>query len=527
LRGFELSVIDVTIVAAYVLVVLGIGFWVGRRQQSAEGFFLAERKSPWPLIGLGMMAANLSGTSYIGLAGAGYQEGINVWNYEWMATLVLAFFALFVLPLYLRSQITTVPEFLERRYDRRARVIFSILTVFTAMFLDAAGALYAGATVMQVLLPGMPLWGLITGVALVSGVYVLLGGLAAVLLTDTIQAALLLTAGVVIFVMLFSELGSWEAVVDAAPPGGFSIVAPADDAFLPWPGIFTGVLWLGLYYWVTNHIVVQKVLSAKNTNHGRWGVLFCGLLQLPMLFLLILPGTMGRVIYPELPTPDIIWPMLAFEFLPVGLRGLVLAALLAALMSTLDSALNGASSLVTQDFIRHYKPTLDSARLLTIGRWLIALFTLVAALWAPQIGHFPTIIEYFQSFLGHITMPVVVVFLGGVFWKRATSRGALLTLLVGTVTGCITFVAGELLRWVEIQFLYTTGLLLLFSVALFIAGSLSSLAPDLRSIQDVMWSRVLWKDETVELRDTPAWKNYRVQAGILLVITLIMVMLFI
>ncbi len=396
---FRFSHLDLLIVVAYVLAILAIGLRVGRKKTNAEGFFLAERGSPWPLIGLGLMAANLSGTSYIGLAGAGYKEGINVWNYEWMATVVLAFFALFILPIYLRSRISTVPEFLERRYDRRARALFSILTVLTAMFVDAAGALFAGATVMKVLLPDVPLAWLVSGIALLAGLYVLLGGLAAVLIIDTIQAGLLLAAGSALFLLLFSRLGSWEAVVAAAPPGGFTLFAPPNDPFLPWPGIWTGVLWLGLYYWATNHIVVQKALSAKSTAHGRWGVLFCALLQLPMLFLLVLPGTMGREVYPHLPDPDMIWPMLAFDFLPMGLRGLVLAALLAALMSTLDAALNGASSLVTHDFICHYRPRIDPARLLSIGRALIAAFTILAAVWAPQIARFPTIIEYFQSFL--------------------------------------------------------------------------------------------------------------------------------
>jgi solute:Na+ symporter, SSS family len=352
------------------------------------------------MVGFALMAANLSGTSYIGLAGAGYHDGIAVWNYEWMATLVLVFFALFVLPFYLRSKVDTMPQFLERRYDRRCRYVFSGFSVGTAVFIDASGALFAGGITLALLFPDAPLTLLTGGMALFAGIYVILGGLRAVVVTDTIQGVLLLLAGGVIFVLVFNELGSWQAVRDAAPEDGFTVFKPADDDFLPWPGVLTGVLWLGFYYWTTNHVVVQKVLSAKSVDHGRWGVLMAGALQLPLLFLLILPGTMGREIYPDLDKPDQIWPALVLDFLPIGLRGLALAALVAALMSTLDSVLNGASSLVVNDFIRTRDREYSQKRLLLVSRVMVGVFMVVAVVWSPVIMTFEGIVEYFQSFLG-------------------------------------------------------------------------------------------------------------------------------
>jgi solute:Na+ symporter, SSS family len=259
---FELATIDYIIVGIYIIGILGIGYWVSRKQQSAEDFLLGGRIAIWPLVGFGLMAANMSGTSYIGIAGAGYEEGIAVWNYEWMATLVLLFFALFVLPFYLRAKVNTMPEFLERRYDRRSRYVFSGFSVFTAMFIDSAGALFAGAITLHLLFPGMPIPALIAILALLGGTYVILGGLRAVMITDTVQGVLLLIAGLIIFVTLAIELGSWDAIRNAAPEDGFTVAPPPDDEFLPWPGIFTGVLWLGFYYWITNHVVVQRVLAA-------------------------------------------------------------------------------------------------------------------------------------------------------------------------------------------------------------------------------------------------------------------------
>lgn len=528
LPEFELTTVDLAIVVGYVLVILGIGFYVGRRKEDSEGYFLAGRGAIWPLVGFGLMASNLSGTSYIGLAGAGYEEGIAVWNYEWMATLILVFFALFILPFYLRSKVSTMPEFLEKRYDRRSRYAFSGFSVFTAMFIDSAGALFAGAITLQLLFPEIPLGVLVTGIALLGGVYVIAGGLQAVMITDTIQGVLLLVAGGVIFAFAFSEIGfSWSEVQNVAPEDGLTVAPPADDEFLPWPGIFTGVIWLGFYYWTTNHIVVQKVLSAKNIDHGRWGALFAAFTQLPLLFLLILPGTIGNAIYPDIEDPDQIWPALAFDFLPIGLRGLVFAALVAALMSTLDSVLNGAASLVTNDFIKTRSRQFSEKQLLLIGRVLVGFFMVLAAVWAPQIAQFPTIVEYFQAFLGHITMPVVVVFLGGLFWPRATRQGAFWTLVIAVPVGLAAFLGGELFELYDVQFLYGAGLMLLFSLILFVAIGLLTEAPEEEQVAELTWTRDTWREESKELKGKPIQYNYRFLGGILVVLTLGLVLLFV
>jgi solute:Na+ symporter, SSS family len=523
---FEIATIDYVIVAAYIAAIVGIGIWAGRGAKDSDSYFLGGRGTVWPLVGFALMAANLSGTSYVGLAGAGYHDGIAVWNYEWIATLVLVFFALFILPFYLRSKVSTMPEFLEKRYDRRCRYTFSAFSVFTAMFIDAAGALFAGGMVLNLIFPGAPLELLIAGMALLGGLYVILGGLKAVVVTDTIQGVLLLIAGGIIFVMLFDQLGSWQAVRDAAPEDGFTVFKPADDDFLPWPGILTGALWLGFYYWTTNHIVVQKVLSAKNVDHGRWGALFCAFLQLPLLFLLILPGTMGRALYPDLEEPDQIWPILVFDFLPTGLRGLVFAALVAALMSTLDSVLNGSASMVVNDFIKTRKREFSERMLLIMSRVMVGIFMVVAALWAPVILEFDGIVEYFQSFLGYLVMPVVTVFLGGLFWRRGGAAAAFWTLALGFPVGLAAFFAGEIFGLFDLQFLYGAGVMLLASVALYVALSLAGARPEAEKVEDFTWSRETWRRETRDLEGTPAYLNYRWLSAALVAVTVGMVAAF-
>ncbi len=525
---FDLAPLDLAIIAAYAVMIVGIGFWVGRNKKDSDDFFLAGRGMVWPMVGFALIAANFSGTQYLGLAGAGYEEGIAVWNYEWMATLVLLVFALLILPIYLQSKISTVPEFLERRYDRRSRYTFSGFNVITGMFIDSAGAMFAGALVLQLLFPDVPLGVHIAVIAGLGGAYVILGGLQAVMITDTIQGVLLFGAAGAIFVSIFANFDfDWSVLPELAPEGGWTVAPPADDEFLPWPGIFTGAIWLGFYVWVTNHMIVQKVLAAKNLDHGRWGALFAGGMQLPLLVLLIFPGILATGVWEELPDPDMAWPAMVFEFLPVGARGLVIAALIAALMSTLDSVLNGASSLVVNDFVKPRSSNLSERQLLMIGRALVAAFMVVAALWAPVITTFDTLVEYFQSFLGYVTMPLVIVLLGGIFWKRATAPAAFWTFAGLGPLGLLAFFATEIFELVELQFLYGTGIMVALSIIVFVGISLVTTAPDPESIEEVSFDRATWQAESRELADKPWYANHRWLALGLFVLTVVVVVPFI
>jgi solute:Na+ symporter, SSS family len=525
---FDLQAIDLAIIGLYIVGILFIGFWVGRKKEDSEGFFLAGRGMSWPLVGFALISANFSGSLYLGLAGAGYDQGIAVWNYEWMATLVLLVFAILILPIYLQSKISTVPEFLERRYDTKSRKVFSAFTVVTGMLIDSAGAMFAGALVLRLLFPDVPLMVHIVAIALLGGIYVILGGLEAVMVTDTIQGVLLFAAGAIIFVMVFANFDyDWSVLPELAPEGGFTIAPPPDDEFLPWPGIFTGAVWLGFYVWITNHMVVQKVLSAKNLDHGRWGALFAGFMQLPLLVLLIFPGILARGVFEDLEDPDLAWPSLVFEFLPTGLRGVVVAALIAALMSTLDSVLNGASSLVVNDFIKPRRPDYSEAQLLLRGRVLVGIFMIVAALWAPVITTFEGLVEFFQSFLGYVTMPVVIVLLGGIFWKRASRQAGFWTLATVFPLGLVGFFAGEIFELYELQFLYATGVMVVISIVAFVGISLVTPAPDPAEFADVTFTRETWRNENEELAGKPKYQNYRYISLAIFVVTVAVVVPFI
>ncbi len=525
---FELAALDMAVIIAFTAAVLGIGFWVGRKKRSSEEFLLAGRGMTWPLVGFSLIASQFSGSLYIALAGGGYDQGLVVWNYEWMATLVLVVFALLILPFYLQTKITTVPEFLEKRYDSRARKTFSAFTVFTGMFIDSAGAMFAGAIVMQLLWPDTPLLVHIILIALLGGLYVMLGGLQAVMITDTIQGPVLFLAGGVIFVLAFQNFDfQWAALPELAPEDGWTVVRPPGDDFLPWPGLFTGAIWLSFYVWVTNHMVVQKVLSAKSIDHGRWGALFAGFMQLPLLVLVIFPGILARGVFEELPDPDMAFPALIFEFVPTGLRGFVVAALIAALMSTLDSVLNGSASLVVNDWIKPSRRQFSERQLLVISRVLIGVFMVVAAAWAPVITTFDTIVEFFQSFLGYVTMPLVVVLLGGIFWKRASSTAAFITFGGWLPLGIIGFFVFEVLELAELQFLYGTGIMFAASVITLIVVTMLTDAPPQEKVEGTTWSRDTWRQESKELADKPWCKNYRYLAFALFAFTIAVVLPFV
>ena len=511
---YSLHTADWFIIGFYFLFILQRGFRYIQRHENAEQYFLAGRKLTWPLIGLSLFASNMSSSSLVGLAGSGYETGISVFSYEWMAAIVLIIFAIFFLPYYLRTKIYTLPEFLEKRYDSRVRYYFSGLTVITNIGIDTAATLYAGALVIQLIFPSVELWQSILVLAVMSGLYTIAGGLTAVVYTDAVQAILLMTGSVILTILAFIKIGSWQAVTAITPPEHLSIIQPADDSFLPWPGLFTGVLLLGFYFWATNQFIVQRALGAKNIQHGQWGAIFAGFLKLTTLFIMIFPGTMARVLYPDLAKANLVYPTLLFDLLPVGILGLVLAGLIAAMMSSIDSALNSASTLVTMDFYHKWRPESSPEALMWAGRIVTFIFMILAAIWAPQIDKFPTLWEYLQSALSYICPPIVAVFVLGMFWKRGNGNGAFAAVVVGTGLAVFLLFIPEL----DLHYLYVALLLFLVSGLTLISVSLLTHPIAAEKISMVSWSGELFQAENQQLRKFPFYKNYRYQAVLLIAV---------
>lgn len=524
--NIHLSSIDIAILVVYFLFVMGLGIYLGRKYQNSEDYFLAGRSMTWPFIGLSLFASNISSTTLIGLAGEAYGSGISVFNYEWMAAVVLVFFAIFILPFVLRSRVYTMPEFLERRFDGRARVYFSALTIFLNIFVDTAGSLFAGALVIQMIFPDIAIWQTIALLAVVAGVYTITGGLAAVIYTDAIQAILLLVGSLIITVVAYNRIGGWDNVIARVSPDKLSLIRPLGDPGVPWLGLLVGVPLLGFYFWCTNQFMVQRVLSAKNIDHGRWGSLFAGALKLPVLFIMVLPGTFAILLYPDLPRADLVYPTLLFDLLPAGLLGLVLAGFIAALMSQIDSTLNSASTLVTMDFISKFHPDISSHRLLTIGRYVTFAIMILAVLWAPQIENFSSLFKYLQKVLAYAIPPVVTLFLIGSFWKRPHANAAFSMIIIGNIASALLFLAIEVFEVMPLHFLYVPPILFLFCSVLLIAFTLMSRDEANKESDALVWTKAIYDAETIELETYVWYKNYRILSVLLLTATAAIVISF-
>jgi solute:Na+ symporter, SSS family len=521
-----LGVLNWSVVVFYMTALVLLGIFVSRRPKAPVDYFLASRATRWPAIGLALFASNMSSTALVGLAGGAYSVGLSVYNYEWSANLILVFFCVFLLPYIIRSKSFTMPEFLERRYDRRARLYFALLTLLLNIFVDSAAILYSGSLVGQVLLPSWPLWLIVASLAGAAGLYTVLGGLRAVIYTESVQAIVLLSGALLISVGAFRRAGGWHAVMTSVDPAFISLIRPSTDQGVPWPGLLLGIPLLGFYYWCTNQSIVQRMLSAKDINHARWGALFAGLLKLPILFLIVLPGTCALILFPHLARPDMVYPNLILRVLPAGLIGLVVSGFVAATMVSISSMLNSASTLITMDVVKQFRPSLSDEKVVRIGKACTAALFVFAIAWAPQLQLFPSLWQYLQAVLSYAVPPVVAIFLVGMFWRGANADGAASTMRWGSVAGFAFFIVNAVIGWTHLHFLYVAPILTAFDILILVAVSRARKVDISASSAATMWTLDFSKVENLRLRLTPAWQDYRLQSAVLLLLTGIVVYVF-
>lgn len=518
---FNLSTIDTIIILVYFVGIITWGL-IHSSRKSAEDYFLGGREMKWPLVGLSMFAMVVSSSALVGWAGDAYSTGISVFNYAISgAIIVILFIIVFFLPFYIKNNIYTLPEFLERRYDAKSRYYFSALSIISYTFLDAAITLYAGALMLKMIFPQLEIWQLVFILAAVAASYTIIGGLSSVMWADMLQAMLLITGSVVLTISALSYAGGWENVVAEIPKDMFSLLRPSDDSSVPWPALIFSLPLLGFYFWGVSQTMVQRTLSAKNLNHGRWGNLFAAGLNFVIFFIMVLPGIFGKLIFPDLENANMIYPMLVFKLLPVGLIGLVLAGFLAALTSTLSAILNSGSTLFTMDIASKINPKLSGKRKILIGNIAGIVMVIVAALWAPNIGEFDSIVKYFQELLSYMTPPIVTIFILGLFWKRANSTGAFAGLMAGFILAIIFIFFKEYTPMGHIHFLYAAPIVFSITAVVVVVFSLFT-KPELdEKIKKYVWTKEVYKQETIELKGLPWYKNFRVLSIIILVVTII------
>jgi len=467
------SPLDTATIIAYFLAIAAIGLFAGRRERVAADYFLAGRALPWWLIGISLIASNISTEHFVGMAGSGVDFGLAIASYEWMAAITLVVVARWFLPKLLALRITTMPEYLERRFDPRARSWLAAYMLLAYVFVAMATVLYSGGLALQTIF-GFPLAGGIAALAVFAGAYTAYGGLKAVVWTDLVQGIVLLVGGGVTTVLGLQALGGWDVLMTEAGDK-FHMVLPLSHPELPWFAVFFGGLWIAnLFYWGCNQFITQRTLAARSINQGRYGAVFAAYIKLVVPFVVVIPGIVASILYRgELGRSDMAYPMLVERLLPAGLTGLVFAALIGAIMSSLDSMLNSAATIFTVDLYgRHLRPGSSEGRLITVGRTSTVVFLVIATAWAPFLGRFERVFSYIQEFWGLITPGVAVVFLGGLFWRRASAQAA-----VWVLAATLPMTIGVKLTLPDAAFLNQMWIAGLLLAALLVWRSMAAPAP--------------------------------------------------
>jgi len=434
-----LDTLDWIVITAYFLLLLGVAWWVIlQKQKNTEDYFLAGRNVGWFVVGASIFASNIGSEHVVGLAGNGAGDKMPLLIYELHAWLVLLLGWVF-LPYYVRSGVFTMPEFLEKRFDARSRWVLSIVSLIAYVLTKVSVTIYAGGVVVSALL-GIPFWIGAVATVVLTGIYTVLGGMRAVVYTETIQAIVLVLGAGVLTVIGLNTVGGWGALKQTIGPEYFNMWRPNTDPDYPWLPLFITSTVVGLWYWCTDQVIVQRVLTAKNIKEGRRGSIFGALLKLMPVFLFLIPGVIALALKMqgklEWDSPDQAFPVLMSSLLPSGLRGLVAAGLLAALMSSLASVFNSCSTLFTLDIYKKIRPNKPEEALVRTGRVATFIVVGLGLLWIPIISRLSDgLYEYLQNVQAYISPPIAAVFLLGIFYKRINANGALATLVGGLLIG--------------------------------------------------------------------------------------------
>ena len=514
-----LEPIDIAIIAVYFVVVFAIGFYFARRERNSADYFLASRNVGWFAIGASLFVSNISTEHFIGLSGSGATSGLAVGHFEWLACLIVLLLGWVFVPFYLRSNVFTMPEFLERRFSRSCAVYLAGISILAYIFTKISVHLYAAAVVLERVVGWNPLTAALILVVM-TGIYTIAGGLSAVIYTDLVQTIILIIGAVILTLIGLHQVGGFAGLRTALPPNYFHMIKPASDPEFPWTGIFFGAPILGIWYWCTDQVIVQRVLSAKDEGHAKAGTIFAGFLKVLPVFILVLPGLIAYALYPELfklqngrvINGDIAYPTLIVNLLPAGLVGLMVAALLAALMGAMSSVFNSASTLVTLEFYKKIKPDASEHQLVTFGRAATGILVVLGMLWVPFINLINAqLFIYLQAVQAYVSPPIAVCFIFGILWPRMNAKGAITSLMTGFVLGSVRFTlevldkshhfsAAPVRGLLDINFLHYAILMFGICTLALIAVSLMTPAPERSKLAGLTFATVQDKVDLSQVR---------------------------
>ena len=440
----NLATLDITILVIYAVGIFLLAQWVsrekGEHKKDAQDYFLASRALPWWAIGTSLIAANISAEQIVGMSGSAYVMGMAIASYEWMAALTLIIVGKWILPVFLKNGIYTMPEFLEKRYSPGVRTLMAIFWLVLYVCVNLTLILWLGAKAVTTM-TGLSAWTAVTALALFALAYALYGGLKAVALTDIVQVSLLVAGGIFITYLALEKIGGDAGVIAgfkqllASHPEKFDmIMTPENPNYVKLPGlaVLLGGMWMmNVSYWGFNQYIIQRGLAARSVDEAQKGVVLAAFLKLIIPAIVVVPGIAAIILVPDLGTNnDSAYPSL-MKTLPIGVKGLVFAALVAAVISSTASKINSIATIFTMDLYRHMRPETGQGTLVKVGRIVAVVATGIAiAITVPILSNFNEAFQYVQDFTGFVTPGICVIFLLGLYWERTTATAAMTAALV-------------------------------------------------------------------------------------------------
>lgn len=531
-----LDTFDWVAISIYFLILLGIALWVIRKKENnTEDYFLAGRNVGWFVVGASIFASNIGSEHVVGLAGAGAGDRLPMLIYEIQAWVVLILGWVF-LPFYARAGVFTMPEFLEKRFDARARWILSVFSIVAYVLTKISVTIYAGGIVVSALL-GIDFWTGAIATVVLTGIYTVLGGMRAVVYTETLQAVILVIGAAALTFIGLDHVGGWESMKETVTPEYLNMWRAASDPDFPWPPLLIASTITGIWYWCTDQYIVQRALTAKNIKEGRRGTIFGALLKLLPVFLFLIPGVIALTLKMrgelQWDSPDEAFPVLMSNLLPSGLRGLVAAGLLAALMSSLASVFNSCSTLFTVDIYKKLRPNTPEKKLVRTGQIATVIVVIIGIIWIPIMANISGVLyEYLQSVQSYIAPPITAVFLLGIFHKRINAQGAFVTMIVGFIVGALRIVL-ELVKdslnpdsfWFllgDMNFLSFASWFFLFCIILIVVVSYATAPPSEEKLKNLTYATIS-EEEKKHNKNSYNWKDIVISLIIIAIVIYVMI----
>jgi SSS family solute:Na+ symporter len=469
-----LHTVDISIFIAYVCGLLVLALWISRNEanheRNTEDYFLASKSLPWWAIGASLIASNISAEQIIGMSGSGFAMGLAIASYEWMAALTLIVVGKYLLPIFLKNEIYTMPQYLEQRFDNKVKTTLALFWLAVYVFVNLTAVLWLGGLAIESVSGVDAMFGMLF-LAIFSVAYSLYGGLKAVAFTDILQVVLLVFGGLLLSYIALDKIADGQGLLigfgiltEKVPSHFDMILSPENPFYKDLPGLSVligGMLVMNFSYWGFNQYIIQRALAAKDIKEAQKGIAFAAYLKILMPLIVVLPGIAAVILYPDIAKPDLAYPTM-MNLMPIGIKGLVFAALVAAIVSSLASMTNSISTIFTMDIYSQLKPNKSQSHYVFIGRMATLVSLVIGLVMAkPLLGKFEQAFQYIQEFTGFFTPGIVVIFVLGMFWKRASSMGALSAALGSAVFSIVLKFA-----WPELPFMDRVGLVFLLCLVL-------------------------------------------------------------